>query len=53
MSSSWVLSLQREVKGWVFEGRYVGNHAVKIFRAKEVSRTGKDRKNGAYEGRQD
>jgi hypothetical protein len=28
----WVLSIQHEVKGWVLEGRYVGNHAVKIFR---------------------
>ena len=28
----WVLSIQQELKGWVLEGRYVGNHAVKIFR---------------------
>ena len=28
----WVLSIQREAKGWVFEGRYVGNHALKMFR---------------------
>jgi hypothetical protein len=28
----WVLSLEHEVKGWVFEGRYVGNHGVKLFR---------------------
>ena len=28
----WNLSVQREVKGFVFEGRYVGNHTVKQLR---------------------
>jgi hypothetical protein len=28
----WTASLQHELKGWVLEGRYVGNHAVKMFR---------------------
>ena len=33
----WVFSVQREVKNWVFEGRYVGNHAVKVFRGIDVN----------------
>ena len=28
----WVLAIQHEAKGFVFEGRYVGNHALKMFR---------------------
>jgi hypothetical protein len=28
----WTASIQREFKGWVVEGRYVGNHAIKMFR---------------------
>ena len=28
----WTLSVQRDVKGWVLEGRYVGNHAIKMLR---------------------
>jgi hypothetical protein len=29
----WNLSLQHDFRGWIFEGRYVANHAVKVFRA--------------------
>jgi hypothetical protein len=28
----WVFAIQHEAKGFVFEGRYVGNHALKMFR---------------------
>jgi hypothetical protein len=28
----WVVSIQHEVRNWTFEGRYVGNHGVKMFR---------------------
>jgi hypothetical protein len=29
----WTLALQHDLKGWILEGRYVANHAVKMFRA--------------------
>ncbi len=29
----WNVGIQREVKGWVLEARYVGNHGSKLFRA--------------------
>jgi hypothetical protein len=28
----WSASIQHDLKGWVMEGRYVANHAVKMFR---------------------
>jgi hypothetical protein len=28
----WTFGIQHEVKGFVFEGRYVGNHALKMYR---------------------
>jgi len=33
----WNISIQREVKGFIFEGRYVGNHAVKMFRGIDLN----------------
>jgi hypothetical protein len=33
----WNLAIQHEVKGFVFEGRYVGNHAVKMFRGIDLN----------------
>src|SRR5262249_8537766 len=33
----WVFALQQEVKGWVFEERYVGNHALKMFRGIDLN----------------
>jgi hypothetical protein len=33
----WTLSVQHEVKGFVFEGRYVGNHALKMFRGIDLN----------------
>ena len=29
----WNIGVQREVKGWIMEARYVGNHGTKLFRA--------------------
>jgi len=36
-AEQWVLAIQHETKGFVFEGRYVGNHAVKMFRGIDVN----------------
>jgi hypothetical protein len=33
----WTLSIEHEVKGFVFEGRYVGNHALKMFRGIDLN----------------
>jgi hypothetical protein len=33
----WNVSLAHEIKGFVIEGRYVGNHAVKMFRDIDVN----------------
>src|SRR5262249_2724987 len=33
----WVFALQQEAKGWVFEERYVGNHALKMFRGIDLN----------------
>jgi hypothetical protein len=31
-AEQWNLSVQHDFKGWIVEGRYVANHAVKMFR---------------------
>ena len=33
----WVVSIQHELKGWTLEGRYVGNHGVKLFRGVDLN----------------
>ncbi len=36
----WSIGMEREIKkGWVVEARYVGNHAIKIFRAIDINET--------------
>ena len=36
-TEQWVMSIEREVKGFTLEGRYVGNHAVKMFRGIDLN----------------
>jgi hypothetical protein len=34
----WSIGLEREIaRGWVLEARYVGNHAIKVFRAVNIN----------------
>jgi hypothetical protein len=33
----WNLSLQREIKGWFVEARYVGNHGTKLYRTLDLN----------------
>ena len=33
----WNVGVQREIKGWVLEARYVGNHGTKLFRALDLN----------------
>lgn len=33
----WNIGIQREVKGFILEGRYVGNHATKLLRAIDLN----------------